>query len=86
MLADTTNIPEVVKRRLELSYDKTESWEHYANKTVWLAYFRSRRQDTINSLYGGHFRDFELVSSLARVRNSGSLILSNLCSLFLPGN
>ena len=40
---------------------------------------------TVNSLYSGHCRDLELVSSLARVRNSGSLFQSNVCILFLPG-
>ena len=36
--------------------------------------------------FSGHFRDLELVSSLARVRNSGSLFQSNICNvcLFLP--
>ena len=36
---------------------------------------------TVTSLYGGHCRDLELVSSLARVRNSGSLFQSNVCIL-----
>ena len=40
---------------------------------------------TVNSLYSGHCRDLEVVSSLARVRNSGSLFQSNVCNLFLPG-
>ena len=40
---------------------------------------------TVNSLYSGHCRDLELVSSLASVRNSGSLFQSNICNLFLPG-
>ena len=39
---------------------------------------------TVNSLYSGHCRDLELMSSLARVRNSGSLFQSNVCNLFLP--
>ena len=38
-----------------------------------------------DSLYCGHYRDLEVVSSLARVRNSESLFQSNDCSLFLPG-
>jgi len=42
--------------------------------------------NTVNSLYCGHCGDLELVSSLARVRNSGSLFQSNVCNLFLPGN
>ena len=40
---------------------------------------------TVNSLYSGHYRDLKLVSSVARVRNSGSLFQSNVCNLFLPG-
>ena len=40
---------------------------------------------TVNSLYSGHCRDLELVSSVATVRNSGSLFQSNVCNLFLPG-
>ena len=40
---------------------------------------------TVNSLYCGHCGDLELVSSLARVRNSGSLFQSIICNLFLPG-
>ena len=38
------------------------------------------------ALYSGHCRDLKLVSSLATVRNSGSLFKSNFCNLFLPGN
>ena len=41
---------------------------------------------TVNSLYSGHCRDLELVSSLARVRNRGRLFQSNICKLlFLSG-
>ena len=40
---------------------------------------------TVNFLYSGHCRDLELVSSLARVRNSGSLSQSNVCNLVFPG-
>ena len=40
---------------------------------------------TVNSLYSGHCRHLELVSSLARVRNRRSLFQSNFCRLFLPG-
>ena len=42
-------------------------------------------ETTVNSLYSGHSRDLKLVSSVARVRNSGSLFQSNVCNLFLPG-
>ena len=37
---------------------------------------------TVNSLYSGHCRDLELMSSLARVCNSGSLFQRNVCNLF----
>ena len=40
--------------------------------------------DTFNSLYSRLCRDLELVSSVARVRNSGILFQSNVF-LFLPG-
>ena len=40
---------------------------------------------TVNSLYSGHGRDLKLVSSVARVRNSGSLFQSNFCNSFLLG-
>ena len=33
----------------------------------------------------GHPRDRELVSFIARVRNSGNLFQSNVCNLFLLG-
>ena len=37
-------------------------------------------QNTVNSHYSGHVRHLELVSSLARVRNSESLIyFSQMC-------
>ena len=36
-------------------------------------------QNTVSSLYSGHCGDLELVSSLARVRKSGSLFQSNVC-------
>ena len=42
-------------------------------------------ETTVNSLYSGHCRHLELVSSLVRVRNRRSLFQSNFCSLFLPG-
>ena len=48
----------------------------------YINYFQT---NTVNSLYCGHCRDLELVSSLAGVRNSESLFQSNICSLFLPG-
>ena len=41
--------------------------------------------NTVNSLYSRHCRDLKLVSSLARVRNSGSLFQSNVCNLVFPG-
>ena len=41
---------------------------------------------TVNSLYSGHCRDLQLVSSLARVRSSGSLFQSNVCNLFFAGD
>ena len=37
---------------------------------------------TVKSLYCGHNRGLEVVSLLARVRNSGSLFQSNVCNLF----
>ena len=39
-------------------------------------------QNTDNSLYSGHWRDIDLVSSLARVRNSGTIFQSNIGSFF----
>ena len=37
---------------------------------------------TVNSLYSGHCRDLELLSSLERVRYSGTLFQSNICNLW----
>ena len=48
-------------------------------------HYEDLNTNTVNSLYSGHCRDLELVSSLARVRNSGSSFQSNACNLFLPG-
>ena len=45
----------------------------------------SLKANTVNSLHSGHCRDLQSVSSLARVRNSGSLFQSSFCNLFLPG-
>ena len=39
-------------------------------------------QNTVNSLYCRHCGDVESVSSLARVRDSGSLFQSNVCNIF----
>ena len=39
----------------------------------------------VNSFYIGHYRDLELASSLARVRNSESSFQSNVRNLFFPG-
>ena len=54
-------------------------------KKSYLTFSCSSRQNTVNSLYGGHCRDLKLVSAVARVRNSGSLFQSNVSNLFLPG-
>ena len=40
---------------------------------------------TVNSLYCLHPWDRELVFSIARVRNSGTLFPSNICNLFCQG-
>ena len=43
---------------------------------------------TVNLLCSGHCKDLELVTSLARVRNSGSLFQvfqANVCNLVFPG-
>ena len=37
---------------------------------------------TVNSLYSGHCRDLEWLSSLARVRYGGDLFQSNICNLW----
>ena len=39
--------------------------------------------NTLHSLYSRHHRDLKLLSLLARVRNSGSLLRSNICNSFL---
>ena len=52
---------------------------------IFLGSLGTKIWDTVNSFYSGHCRDLEVVSSLARVRNSGSLFQSNVCNLFLPG-
>ena len=39
-------------------------------------------KSTVNSLYSGHCRDLELLSSLARVRYGGNLFQSNICNLW----
>ena len=40
---------------------------------------------TVTSLYSGHCRDFELVSSLARAHSSESVFQSNVCNIFCRG-
>ena len=42
-------------------------------------------KSTVNSLYSGHCRDLELLSSLARVRYGGNLFQSNICNLWGEG-
>ena len=59
--------------------------EVQAKLATYLASMRnSNLENTVNSLYSGHCRDLKLVSSVARVRNRGSLFPSNVCNLFLP--
>ena len=41
---------------------------------------------TADSFYRGHCTDFELVSSLARVRNSRSLFQSNISNYIFGGD
>ena len=52
---------------------KENHFINYGQKTC--SYINMPR---VNSIYGGHCRDRELVSSLARVHNSGSLYQSNI--------
>ena len=52
---------------------------------LWSMEINVNEENTVNSRYSGHCKDLELVSSFARVRNSGSVFQSNVCSLFLPG-
>ena len=40
---------------------------------------------TVKSPYKGHCGDLELLSSLARVRNCGSLFQPNICTFFAWG-
>ena len=42
-------------------------------------------QNTVNSLNCGHPRDHDLVSLIARIRNSENLFQSNICNSFLLG-
>ena len=51
---------------------------------VFLKKKEKKKPSTVNSLYCGHPRDRELVSLIARVRNSVNLFQSNVCNLFLP--
>ena len=43
-----------------------------------------QKRCTVNSLYSGHLSDLDLVPSIARARNRGSLFQSNIRDLFLP--
>ena len=80
---DTSNLsiylPSFYKQRFDAWSEvnaKTPSLLHeIANDVIW---------NTVNSLCSGHCRDLKLVSSVARVRNSGSLFQSNVCNSFLP--
>ena len=45
---------------------------------------QTNKRCTVNFLYSGHLSDLELVSSIARARNGGSLFQSNIRDLFLP--
>ena len=40
----------------------------------------------VNSLHSGHYGDLQLVSSLARVRNNGSLFQSNIYNIIITDN
>ena len=60
-------------------------WLQESEKWHCLMYFFCV-QSTVNSLDSGNCRDLELMSSLTRVHNSGSLFQSiNVCNSFLPG-
>ena len=52
---------------------------------LWSMEINVKEENTVNSHYSGHCKDLELVSSFARVRNSGSVFQLNVCSLFFPG-
>ena len=53
---------------------------------IWASWSKNLLPQTSFQLQSTPFiADLELVSSLARVHNSGSLFQSNVCNLFLPG-
>ena len=73
-------VPNIVNKKV-LESEKSESNRIRSVRVL----YEGGLVSTVNSLYCGHCRDLELVSLLARVRNSGSLFQSNVCNLFLPG-
>ena len=68
---------DTIRYRREFFSEKKKTSKH-------LTIFFPEAVNTVNSLYSGHCRDLKLVSSVARVRNSGSLFQSNVCNFFCP--
>ena len=67
----------------QIRYDTDANFFQKKKKTSkHLTIFFPEAVNTVNSLYSGHCRDLKLVSSVARVRNSGSLFQSNVCNFF----
>ena len=63
----------------------TRPWTIQSSKgAVYFYSHHYQHPGTVNSRYTGHCRDLELVSLLARVRNSGSPFQSNVCKMFSP--
>ena len=68
---------DTIRYRREFFSEKKKTSKH-------LTIFFPETVNTVNFLYSGHCRDLKLVSSVARVRNSGSLFQSNVCNFFCP--
>ena len=66
---------DTIRYRREFFSEKKKTSKH-------LTIFFPETVNTVNFLYSGHCRDLKLVSSVARVRNSGSLFQSNVCNFF----
>ena len=69
----------------QIRYDTDANFFRKKKTSKHLTIFFPETVNTVNFLYSGHCRDLKLVSSVARVRNSGSLFQSNVCNFFLPG-
>ena len=84
ILVVISHVKDILFTDTQIRYDTDANFFQKKKTSQHLTIFFPETVNTVNSLYSGQFRVLKLVSSVARVRNSGSLFQSNVCNFFCP--